>query len=528
MAVRIKAVLTNRTTTIDWTISQALRDKLRDMFSFRPNGYQFMPLYKRGVWDGYIHLYRRNTIATGLFLAMKAEVEKELGVQFLLESRLVAPKFSPELRLQDSTRDYQEECVQKMIETAKKGLGGLILSATGTGKTLTAGVFFKNLIGSAVFVVDELTLLEQSKLELERVTGEPVGWMGKSEFEPQRITVATVQTLHIHRNKPRFRDWAQSLQVMLIDEIHTMLNKRQEKVVDAFRPLVVFGLTATLQLKQKPIRFSAFALTGPVIFEYGLKRGTDEGWLTRGIVVQVEVPFAWGRTEHWTETYRKCVINSEFRNDIITAIVRRALAEGRSVVLLVEWIDHLKLLSELLSDIPHRLVYGAVLSEDRIKAKAGFDRKEIRLLIANKVFTKGVDIKTVDCIIDAAARKSKTDCVQKFGRGVRLAEGKTGLVYFDIADMDNRFEKASLSRRAGFLAAKIKVFKVTDSSGNIIGLVKRAVEIAYRKPGELSDEKAIAKSTGKPSGRNPETRPAPLEAFMESMEKAPTKVTKLD
>jgi len=59
----------------------------------------------------------------------------------------------------------------------------------------------------------------------------------------------------------------------------------------------------------------------------------------------------------------------------------------------------------------------------------------------------------VDAMIDAAAQQNENDCIQKFGRGVRKHKDKTKLLYYDISDRENRFEKASLKR--------IKTFKKT-------------------------------------------------------------------
>ena len=35
--------------------------ELRDAFSFRPPGFQFVPSYKQKLWDGYIRMFNPNT-----------------------------------------------------------------------------------------------------------------------------------------------------------------------------------------------------------------------------------------------------------------------------------------------------------------------------------------------------------------------------------------------------------------------------------------------------------------------------------
>jgi len=62
----------------------------------------------------------------------------------------------------------------------------------------------------------------------------------------------------------------------------------------------------------------------------------------------------------------------------------------------------------------------------------------VRVILANSVFKKGIDIKRVDAIVDAAAGRSESDAVQKYGRGIRLHDEKTGLLYFDVNDWDQK------------------------------------------------------------------------------------------
>lgn len=418
-------------------------------------------------------MLKYDKIPTGLFLAMQEETEKAIGESFDIVWELKKVQFR-KLAL-DSGRDYQTECVGKMQQACSRG-GGLVISATGTGKTRMVGLFFKTLIGRAVFVVDELTLLEQGRQELEAVTGERVGIVGNSEFRPDRITVATVQTLHKHIEDPSFRAWFRGLEVLIIDELHVQLNRRNFATVEKIRPLAVFGLTATLELQKKHIRMRSYATAGPVIFTYSLEKGTEAGYLTQGVVVQFLIPDGGDSAEDYQTAYKNLVY-SQHRNNVIEAVVRAGLSAGRRVVVLVEWVQHLKELASRFRDIPHRKVFGQVKMAGRIRAKEKFDEGKINLIIANRVFQKGVDIKQVDMIVDACALKSKNSAVQKFGRGVRLAEDKSGLIYVDIGDLAERFELATKRRARAFKAAGIPVFKIPVKLGlNYSKVIQRATE----------------------------------------------------
>lgn len=69
----------------------------------------------------------------------------------------------------------------------------------------------------------------------------------------------------------------------------------------------------------------------------------------------------------------------------------------------------------------------------------------------------------MDVLIDASAMKSKNNAVQKYGRGVRMQSEKKGLIYIDISDKGNRFEKAAKSRITALRKIGVPVYK-TDAN----------------------------------------------------------------
>jgi superfamily II DNA or RNA helicase len=72
------------------------------------------------------------------------------------------------------------------------------------------------------------------------------------------------------------------------------------------------------------------------------------------------------------------------------------------------------------------------------------------LILASKVFGKGVDIREVSLIVDATGLPSRDAALQRHGRGVRLSEKRKELLYIDISDVGNRYEAASFSRLAAW------------------------------------------------------------------------------
>ena len=62
------------------------------------------------------------------------------------------------------------------------------------------------------------------------------------------------------------------------------------------------------------------------------------------------------------------------------------------------------------------------------------------------MFGKGIDIRSVDTIIDAGATPGRNGTIQRYGRGARKAEGKHGLLYIDVSDVGSKFAGAARNR----------------------------------------------------------------------------------
>jgi superfamily II DNA or RNA helicase len=259
------------------------------------------------------------------------------------------------------------------------------------------------------------------------------------------------------------------------------LNRRSFETVRALQPKVVFGLTATLEMKKKHVAMPAQAIAGPVIFSYPVTRGMSEGYLSPGVVVGVDLARDALDGVDAEDVYVRHVVQSRRRNDVIEALVREALKRGKYVLLLVERRLHIRLFHRRLQDVPHALLWGGTRGKDRMRYDRDFDAGKFRLLIANKVAKKGHNILRVDVVMDAASRPSRNDALQKFGRGVRLFDGKLGLVYLDIGDVGdgNPLQKTTRRRRRAFIQAGLPLVRLLWN-GNPVAVFERA-ERALRR-----------------------------------------------
>lgn len=443
MPTPIPVILSNR--HAQFLCNAATQRKLREFYSYAVPGAEFSEMVSSGEWDGRRNMVSRGRVGAGLFVGMW-KAAREAGFRFLVKDQRMPVQLSAYAVDTPGIRPYQQEAVTAMLKASN--MGGLVLCATGVGKTFLTAAYLRHVVGYAVFVCDELMLLTQSQRELEKVLQEKVGVVGRSEFKPARVTVATVQTLHLHRRDPKFLAWYAKVDCVVIDEIHVALNRRNIDVVRIIKPKAVFGLTATLEMHKPNVAMEAMALTGPVIFRYSIQTGVTEGYLTQGRVVRVmfDDPTPKGWTGSPEADYRQRITFNRARNECVASLAREGVRLGHRVIVLVERIAHLKILSRMLEDVNHRMLYGAYGHQERFAAKEAMDAGTLPLILASRIFAKGVDIRRVSVIIDAAGMPSRNGVIQKFGRGVRIGSGKTNLLFVDIADRGNRFEGAAHAR----------------------------------------------------------------------------------
>src|ERR1044071_4003721 len=147
--------------------------RLKPYFRYHPNGYIFSPAYRAHQWDGFKVFLSRDSVPAGLFLARKKEIQEKTGIHFSVIDERKSPAFKAKRPW--SSRKAQVMCLDMML---KAKTGGIVLGATGTGKTRQAAMYFACMKGCAVFIVDDLGLLDQTKRALEKYLDEKVGIIG--------------------------------------------------------------------------------------------------------------------------------------------------------------------------------------------------------------------------------------------------------------------------------------------------------------------------------------------------------------
>ena len=84
------------------------------------------------------------------------------------------------------------------------------------------------------------------------------------------------------------------------------------------------------------------------------------------------------------------------------------------------------------NNVECEFVYGDTKSDVREKVKADLKTKKLKCVICSTIWTEGINVPSLDVIINAAGGKSERIIRQLRGRGVRTCEGKDRLVYIDF------------------------------------------------------------------------------------------------
>ncbi len=467
-------------------------DALKKLLSYSSPAARYSPAYNtrdedgKRLWDGRTSMFKHNQLPIGLLIGAYKEL-KAGG----FKAKVVRWKDRPSVGLkkgfsvESEKYDYQNSACEAVISSLSKG-GGTVLSATGTGKTAVAAQCFSRIQGNCLFVVNRISLMYQTQRELASWLKEKVGIIGNGQWKPERVTVATSQTLDGHKSSARFRSWSKNVAVIFVDELHKQMGRATFNVLSLVKPQAVIGLTATLQMKKKMVRWKVYSISGPIIYEFPLKEGIKQGVLSKAAVVQVNVKRPKINSDLYTgstktlvkklgrllkekyfeegperDYFKTVVCNFTVSHFLLRDLVGEALKQKMAVVVLADRVTHIKLLAKALEEYNPQTIYGEVKQLARSKILKRFEHKSYNFIIASRIFTEGLNVKRISMIVDCAQKSNQNDAMQKLGRGARLHKDKKhGLIYVDISTSPEMMKQAR-SRRNVFKKAGLPV-KVLD------------------------------------------------------------------
>lgn len=431
-----------------------------EKFRFRKKGYFHSRLYKQRLWDGFIDFFdkKNGKFLTGLlpemqyilkYLKINYNTEDLRGDLDLFDLDSIDNQFlnkeCPEGIDQFILEDYQVDFVNSILKHKR----GIVQSPTASGKTAILLSMIKALKNKipVLFLGNMKGIVHQNYLEMTKWKIPNIGKFDSTCHKPNLITCASVQSLH-HLDKllPKFK-------VLVVDEAHTMMSntciKAYKKLKDC-RIRIAFSATPFKHGGKDLVhKFSLKGFFGPVL----KTKVTDSGILTTDFLKQrgrlsnsichfyyinePQIPY---------DVYIDAITNGIEKNFNFHQIVKRLTESltGRTLIL-VSRVSHGEYLQQLLPNA--KWIYGKDSIEERQNVINKLQKEKNFIGIATTgIFNAGINV-FVHNLINAASGQADHEIIQRFGRGLRTANDKEILKYYDFIFTINPYlEKHSKER----------------------------------------------------------------------------------
>lgn len=439
-----------------------IEQELSNFFMFDVPGAKFMPAYKARLWDGKIRLYdiHRKTLYAGLASYVR-EFANRNGYQYIpAPNDTYKPlknnnftyeqveQYAQELQLTArgkpiDIRDYQIDAIRNCLNNNRQ----LLLSPTASGKSLIIYSLMRHYVSEGkkcILIVPTTSLVEQMYADFEdysHVNGWPVSkacqklYSGFTKDFSADVLITTWQSIY---KQPR--SWFDQFQVVFGDEAHQFKAKSLGTVMEKMTKIPHrFGTTGTLDNTQVH-RLVLEGLFGPVY-----KVTTTKKLMDSERVAELNIKCLLLKYDEQTKRERKnnlyqeemdFLVSHQKRNRFIINLAQSL--EGNTLVLFQYVEKHGKVLFDMFGNLKDRelaIVHGDVdvALREQIRHKA--EKQDNMIILASYgTFSTGINIPSIENIIFASPSKSRIRNLQSIGRGLRLKEGKTKCILYDIAD----------------------------------------------------------------------------------------------
>lgn len=432
--------------TFSWLKSdeEDLKKILWKSLRHRRKGYFHSTLYKQKKWDGYDEFFSHTSgrFLTGLLpeieLAMRYmkrswTVQDERGATDFLHKNIDSNflKQWSHISGKDITLyDYQVDYINQIIKDKR----GIILSPTGSGKSFTMiGVLKALPPGTPTLVITKsVDLTRQLYNDIAPWGVEGLGKIfgaSKKDFKPGVVTVANVDSIHkIETLLPYFK-------ALIVDEVHLMMSKIPKQVYKRMEQANIrVGMSATpFKFGETDIcqKYETKGFFGPVVKTGGRILTTqelqDKGVLSSSEctfypITQPELPY-----ETYMDAVTLGIAESLYFNQIVAKLSKKLT--GRTLVL-VERVKQGEMLANLIPG--SKFVYGKDTAAARQECIELLQKSENCIcIVQQKLISAGINV-FIHNFINAMGGKADHDIIQRMGRGLRRADDKDGLKYYDF------------------------------------------------------------------------------------------------
>jgi superfamily II DNA or RNA helicase len=324
-------------------------------------------------------------------------------------------------------RAYQRDFVSNALHHD----GGVLVAATGSGKTVAGIAMAARLKQRCLILVKSADLAEQWRDAILIFTGLNAGQIGGGRnSQGDHFTIGLVQSL-------AKRDLSQmDYGLVIADECHNAPACQFYTVINGLNCKYKFGLSATPQ-RRDCLEFMIHAALGEIIAEIDEEQLT--GKVLPVITQLIPRPF-YGYPESWHD-FITILVNDEARNALIISLAAR---QSKPVMILCSQIRHCELLTVMAADagLTPLLIHGRL--PDKLRKARVLQAQNARLIIGtSQLLGEGLNLPSCEilifaspmsAVIDKAGDPAATPLIQSIGRIRRPCPGKTHATVLDIVD----------------------------------------------------------------------------------------------
>ena len=382
----------------------------------------------------------------------------ELKIKAVIQDERFAGQDIGGIAFQGQLTDEQNLAVNKLLEHDI----GTLSATTAFGKTVVAlNILAKRQVNTLI-IVHRRQLLDQwlERIELFlNVTKKQVGKIGGGKNKPTGvIDVAIIQSLTKNQS---VADLVANYGQVIFDECHHLSAVSFEMVAKACKAKYVLGLSATLTRKDghHPI---VFMQCGAVRYQASAKKQAlarpFEHYVTQRHTVFMTPENNFPVTLSIHDVYQALVADVE-RNQFIIEDIKKALAQGRSPLILTERREHVMLLAEQISKFAKNVVVmqGGMGMRQRKQVQDTLqnipDTEERVIIATGRYLGEGFDDARLDKLFLVMPVSWKGTLAQYVGRLHRLHHLKTEVRIYDYVDSKvPMLSKMSEKRKFGYKA----------------------------------------------------------------------------
>lgn len=375
-----------------------------------------------------IRLFERTehglTVPSGLLDELRDGVFDESNTPEIDDQRNSHPVVIP---FTGQLRGYQERFITEAIDAQ----GGVMVAATGAGKTVSGIALAARLGQRCLILVKSRDLAEQWQEAIKRFTGLDCGLIGGGKsVEGQQFTIGLVQSL-VKRDLSQL-DYG----LVIADECHNAPASQFYQAINGINARYKYGLSATPQ-RRDSMEFMIFACLGEICAE--IEPDQLDGKVLPVVVQPIEIGFK-GAVDSWG-SFINALIDDEYRNHFI---VRLARQQTQPTIILCSQVRHCEILTTLADEagLKPLLIHGQLPA--RVRAERMVAAQNAQLIIGTaQLLSEGIDIPglqtlifaaPMSAVIDKEGDPAATKLIQSIGRCRRPYPGKERALVIDIVD----------------------------------------------------------------------------------------------